>query len=89
MTEQPDDSLDPVTTSFLVVQLLDGQVAVVPETGLEQIRQATSRDVYMMSNLVSQILAAELFQPMPPAPKTTAQTLQEKLAERNRDAQPE
>lgn len=77
-----------VVTSFLVVQMLDGQVAVTSDTGIPQLREASSKDAYMMCDFVAKTLAADLFQPAAAVPPSTAQTLQDKLAERRRDAQP-
>lgn len=78
------DDVPTFTTGFSVLQTLDGEVVVVPESGLDQNRQPSTQDVYMLCSFVAKSLENQIMSP-PPPPRTTAQTLQDKLAERNAD----
>lgn len=69
-----------ITTSFMVIQNLDGTVAVLTDTGMNQVREAGTTDLMILSHYVTESLKSKMV--AAPQPKTPAQTLQERLAER-------
>lgn len=71
-----------VTTSFTVIQDLEGNVSVLTRTGIDQIREPNNVDVLLLSRYVADSVQAQMNRP--PEPRSVAQTLQEKLAERSR-----
>ena len=77
-----NEEMPNITTSFTVIQDLDGSVAVLTRTGLNQVREPNNVDVLMLCRYVADSVEAQLNRP--PEPKTVQQTLQERLAERAR-----
>lgn len=69
-----------VTTSFTVVQDLEGNISVLTRTGIDQVREPNNVDVLILSRYVADSVQAQMNRPA--EPKSSTQTLQEKLAER-------
>ena len=71
-----------VTTSFTVLQDLEGNISVLTRTGIDQVREPNNVDVLILSRYVADSVQAQMNRPA--EPKSVAKTLQEKLAEKTK-----
>lgn len=77
------ESSPQVTTSFLIIQGIDGSVSVSVDSPILGVREATVSDIEMLSRYVADSVKKQAAQP------TAAQNIQARLEERLRNGEQE